>query len=84
MRDLFVVVVTLLVFTSALGMGTAGAHDGVAAAQPECEFPVSVTDATGEEITIEEEPESVVAMQPSDAQILWEIGAQERVAGLAA
>ncbi|MEM4780618.1 MAG: PGF-CTERM-anchored ABC transporter substrate-binding protein [Halalkalicoccus sp.] len=84
MRQLFAVVVGLLVLTSTVGMGAVGAHDGVGAAQSEfeCEFPVSVTDATGEEITIEEEPEEIVAMQPSDAQTLWEIGAQGKVVGM--
>lgn len=82
MRNVFAVVVALLVLTSTLGAGAVGAHGGVAAAQPACEFPVSVTDATGEEITVEEEPERIVAMQPSDAQTLWEIGAREKVVGM--
>ncbi|MDL5361100.1 PGF-CTERM-anchored ABC transporter substrate-binding protein [Halalkalicoccus sp. NIPERK01] len=82
MRTVATVVVTLLVLTSSLGMGVVGTHGGVAAAQPECEFPTTVTDATGEEITVEEEPERIVAMQPSDAQILWEIGAREKVVGM--
>jgi iron complex transport system substrate-binding protein len=82
MRNVFSVAVALLVLTSTLGMSAVGTHGGVAAAQPACEFPVSVTDATGEEITVEEEPERIVAMQPSDAQILWEIGAREKVVGM--
>ncbi len=65
-----------------MGLGAGGAHGGVAAAQDACEFPVTATDATGEEITIEEEPDRIVAMQPSDAQILWEIGAREKVVGM--
>lgn len=81
MRNSFAVVVALLMITSTAGVGMVGTSD-IAAAQPECEFPVSVTDATGEEITIEEEPERIVAMQPSDAQTLWEIDAQEKVVGM--
>ncbi|RKD97063.1 PGF-CTERM-anchored ABC transporter substrate-binding protein [Halopiger aswanensis] len=49
---------------------------------PTCEYPLTLEDATGEEITIEEEPESVVALQPSDAQTLFEIGAEEKVVGM--
>ncbi|GAB3663291.1 PGF-CTERM-anchored ABC transporter substrate-binding protein [Halopiger thermotolerans] len=49
---------------------------------PTCEYPLTLEDATGEEITIEEEPESVVALQPSDAQTLYEIGAEEKVVGM--
>ncbi len=82
MRQPFTVVVALLVVTTTFGVGAIGAHGGVASAQPTCEFPVSVTDATGEEVTVEEEPERIVAMQPSDAQTLWEIGAREKVVGM--
>ncbi|MFB6082789.1 MAG: PGF-CTERM-anchored ABC transporter substrate-binding protein [Halorientalis sp.] len=53
-----------------------------AMAQSNCGFPVTRTDVTGTEVTVEERPERIVALQPSDAQILWEIGAQERVVGL--
>lgn len=81
MRTLITVVVALVMLTSTFGVGMGGT-DGVVAAQPECEFPITVTDATGEEITLEEEPERVVAMQPSDAQILWEIGAEDAVVGM--
>ncbi|WP_336363877.1 PGF-CTERM-anchored ABC transporter substrate-binding protein [Halalkalicoccus salilacus] len=82
MHRLLSVVFALFVLTSSMGMGAVGPHDGVAAAQVECEFPVTMTDATGEEVTIEEEPERVVAMQPSDAQTLWEIGARDKVVGM--
>ncbi|ADJ15026.1 PGF-CTERM-anchored ABC transporter substrate-binding protein [Halalkalicoccus jeotgali] len=82
MRTLLTVLAALLVLTSTFGAGAVGGHAGVAAAQPACEFPVDVTDATGEEITLEEEPERIVAMQPSDAQTLWEIGAREKVVGM--
>lgn len=82
MNRAFTVVVALLVLTSTFGAGAVGAHDGIASAQPTCEFPASVTDATGDEISLDEEPERIVAMQPSDAQTLWEIGAQEKVVGM--
>ena len=48
----------------------------------ECSFPVTVTDATGEEITLEEPPERITTTNPSAAQILWEFGAQDRVVGV--
>ncbi len=56
--------------------------DGAAAAQEDCSFPVTLTDAKGHEITLEERPESVVTLQPSAAQTMWEIGAQGQVTGL--
>ncbi|WP_418284549.1 PGF-CTERM-anchored ABC transporter substrate-binding protein [Halorubrum sp. DTA46] len=48
----------------------------------ECSFPVTVTDATGEEITLDEPPERITTTNPSAAQILWEFGVQDRVVGV--
>jgi iron complex transport system substrate-binding protein len=47
-----------------------------------CAFPVTATDATGSEVTVENEPQQVVALGPSTAQTLWEIGAKEKVTGM--
>lgn len=77
-------VIALFVIASITGIGVAGigTHGDVATAQATCEFPTSATDATGEDVTIEEEPQRIVALQPSDAQTLWAIGAQEKVVGM--
>jgi iron complex transport system substrate-binding protein len=48
----------------------------------ECSFPATVTDATGSEITLQEEPDRIVVLAPSDAQTLWAIGAREEVVGM--
>ena len=47
-----------------------------------CEFPVSVTDATGQTVTVEEKPDRVVALQASAAQTMWEVGARGTVVGM--
>lgn len=47
-----------------------------------CEFPLNVTDATGTEITLDERPDRITTTNPSAAQTLWEIGAQDRVVGV--
>lgn len=52
------------------------------AAQANCSFPTTATDATGTEVTVEGEPEEVVALGASTAQTLWEIGAREKVTGM--
>lgn len=52
-----------------------------AATQP-CSFPVTMTDATGTDVTVEAEPQRVVTLNPSAAQTMWEIGAREKVVGL--
>ena len=52
------------------------------AAQANCSFPTTATDATGTEVTVEGEPEEVVALGASTAQTLWEIGAKDKVVGM--
>ena len=47
-----------------------------------CSFPVEVTDATGETVTVGEEPERVVALGASVAQTMWAIDAKAKVVGL--
>ena len=93
MRNSSGVVVAVLVVTAFVG-GFAGvaagsgpstaAVDAPAAADTaeQCEFPITVTDATGEEITLEEPPERITTTNPSAAQTLWAIGARDRVVGV--
>lgn len=45
-------------------------------------FPITLTDATGTEITLEERPERVTTTNPSAAQVMWELDAQGQVVGL--
>jgi len=47
-----------------------------------CGFPLNVTDATGASVKIEERPDRITTTNPSAAQTLWEIGAQDRVVGV--
>lgn len=61
------------------GVGPATASHGAA---EDCPFPMSVTDASGTAVTVEEEPFSVVVLQPSAAQTVWKIGAQDKVVGM--
>ena len=83
MRSTFAVTVALLVTTALVGgvAGVAGAQSTTTTAE-HCEFPVEMTDATGETVTLEEPPERITTTNPSAAQVLWEIGAQDRVVGV--
>lgn len=67
----------VLALTLVAGAAPAAAQDDAEA----CTFPVTATDATGTEVTIEERPDAIVALQASAAQTLWEIGASDRVVG---
>lgn len=48
----------------------------------DCGFPVTVTDASGTAVTVDAPPDRVVALHPSAAQTLWEIGARDLVVGM--
>jgi iron complex transport system substrate-binding protein len=63
---------------------TSGAAAPIAAQQGSqgCSFPTTVTDATGTEVTLQEQPDRIVVLAPSDAQTLWAIGAREAVVGM--
>lgn len=63
----------------ALG-GTVAAQDDSANAT--CGYPFTATDATGTEVTVQNEPERVVVVGASGTQTMWEIGAQDKVVGI--
>lgn len=87
MRQQFAVlmaaVLALSLFAPAVAASPNSGPAATDASQAECTYPVELTDATGETITIEEEPESVVALAPSDVQTVFEIGAEDRLEGMA-
>jgi iron complex transport system substrate-binding protein len=60
-----------------VGTAVPAAHGGGA-----CEYPYSAPDVTGEEVTVDEKPERIVALGASTAQTLWELDADERVVGV--
>lgn len=45
-------------------------------------FPLTVTDAVGNEVTIEEAPDAIVSMIPSNTEILFALGLDEEVVGV--
>lgn len=50
--------------------------------QEESQFPLSVTDVTGNEITLEEPPTAIVSMIPSNTEILYALGLDEEIVGV--
>jgi iron complex transport system substrate-binding protein len=67
---------------SSIGLDGAGGPVLDSGVQDGCEFPLEVTDATGETLVLDEEPETVVVTAPNVAQQIWEIGAKEKVVGM--
>lgn len=45
-------------------------------------FPVSVVDATGEEVTIDEQPEKIISIIPSNTEIAFALGLNEAIIGV--
>ncbi|MEK4920740.1 helical backbone metal receptor [Cytobacillus sp. FSL R5-0569] len=45
-------------------------------------FPVTLTDAADQEVVIEEEPEAIVSLIPSNTEIAFELGLGEKVVGV--
>jgi iron complex transport system substrate-binding protein len=76
-----------LYLTAMLAVSLVAAGAGVGAASPtiqdeECSFPYTATDASGQEVTIEQRPERVTTLAPSAAQTMWELDAQSQVVGV--
>jgi iron complex transport system substrate-binding protein len=82
-KSVTVFVAVLTVFAAFTPAAVAGGETAsVAQEEIDCEYPFEGEDATGETVTVDEEPDSVVALQPSDAQVMFEIGAEEKVTGM--
>lgn len=64
------------------GAAPAGPAADAATVQENCSFPVTMTDAGGTEVTIDERPDRVTTLLPSAAQTMWEIGGESQVVGV--
>ena len=78
MRRFLTLLVGLVVVASLAATPAAA----TAQSDTDCSFPVTMTDATGTEITLDERPERVTTTNPSAAQTMWEIGGRDQVVGL--
>ena len=72
-------ITVVLLVVSVLPAGTAVAAPGDGT---DCAFPLTATDGTGTEVTINETPDQVVVIGASAAQTTWEIGAQDAVVAI--
>ena len=45
-------------------------------------FPVTVTDALGKDVTLEEAPDRIVSLTPSNTEILFGLGLDEEIVGV--
>lgn len=48
----------------------------------EATFPVTITDATGKDIVLEAPPEKIISLIPSNTEILFELGLNDKIVGV--
>jgi len=79
-----VVLLLLSAVAPAAGVAAAPAEEtsNLDAQTLDCSFPVTQTDASGHNVTVSEEPQRVVTLNPSAAQTMWELDASGKVVGV--
>ena len=80
MHTIRALLVVVVLAAAALGGPAAGV--AAAADATDCSFPRTHTDATGTAVTVSADPETVVTLNPSAAQTMYEIGAWDEVIGV--
>ena len=73
--------VMLLLVASLAGCGDASEEEGEAAPKT-ATFPVTVTDDAGRDVTVDARPERIVSLAPANTEILYGLGALDRVVGV--
>ncbi|HEX6988023.1 MAG TPA: cobalamin-binding protein [Bacillota bacterium] len=62
--------------------GATGSTAGDGAPAPDVDFPYTFTDDAGRTVTIERRPERIITLAPSHTEVLFTIGAGDRVVGV--
>lgn len=70
-------ILALMICMTGCGGGKQGANEAKAG-----EYPLTVTDYIGTEMTIEKEPEKIVSISPSCTEILYELGLGDKIVGV--
>ena len=73
----------LLLLLAACGNNTSHGNEQIESDVVERDgFPVTITDSVGREVTIENEPETIISVQASTTEILFAIGVGDKVIGV--
>ncbi len=70
-----------MLVTAPAGCAKKAADDG-GAAQQQAAFPVTLTDDAGRQVTIAKKPERIVSLAPANTEIVYALGALDRVVGV--
>lgn len=74
--------VFLLMLVLTLSLVSCGGEDNSGNGSQSPEYPLTVTDYIGTEMTIENEPEKIVSLSPSCTEILYELGLGDKMVGV--
>lgn len=74
--------VFLLMLVLTLSLVSCGGEDNSGSGSQSPEYPLTVTDYIGTEMTIENEPEKIVSLSPSCTEILYELGLGDKMVGV--
>ena len=85
MRARLITILSLILLTAGTAAPVTASTDtsgAVYSTNTACSFPIHATDATGTQVTVSQEPQRVVTLNPSAAQIMWKIGGKSKVVGV--
>lgn len=80
MRTIIAAVVAAMLLVAPAGCAKKQADPG--GVQEQATFPVTLTDDAGREVTIEKKPERIVCLAPANTEIVYALGALDRVVGV--
>ncbi|MDI6601589.1 MAG: ABC transporter substrate-binding protein [Thermoanaerobacteraceae bacterium] len=82
-RFLSIILISLLVLVLLTGCSSNNIQQPQAdQGQNKSNFPVTITDFMGRQITIEKEPQRIVTLAPSNTEILYELGLDDKIVGV--
>ncbi|MDI6713336.1 MAG: ABC transporter substrate-binding protein [Anaerosomatales bacterium] len=81
LRALLAAALAAMLVVAPAGCAKKAADDG-GAAQQQAAFPVTLTDDAGRQVTIAKKPERIVSLAPANTEIVYALGALDRVVGV--
>lgn len=82
-RYLSIILISMMVILSVAGCGSDSQQPAPGADNGEKNgFPLTVTDFMGREKTIDKEPERIASMAPSNTEVLYELGLEDKIVGV--
>lgn len=75
-------IVVLLILAASFGAGCQKSNTQSSVSTSKQAFPVTITDVYNSQVTIDKEPQRIVALAPSIVEVLYKLGLQDRIVGV--